>query len=100
MITAFLDHLETECHNPRTRNLRLTAIRTLFTYASLRHPEHAALIQRVLANLAKRFDNSSSRSAPQSGSTPSSPIPTAPGGKAAATAYYCYSLRKPAFASP
>ncbi len=26
----------------RTRNLRLTAIRSLFTYAALRHPEHAA----------------------------------------------------------
>ena len=50
MISAFLDHLETERGNtPRTRNLRLTAIRSLFAYASLRHPEHAALIGRVLA---------------------------------------------------
>lgn len=57
MISAFLDYLETERHNnPRTRNLRLTAIRSLFTYAALRHPEHAALIQRVLAIPAKRFD--------------------------------------------
>ena len=57
MICAFLDHLETERGNsPRTRNLRLTAIRSLFAYASLRHPEHAALIQRVLAVPAKRFD--------------------------------------------
>lgn len=56
-ICAFLDHLETERHNgPRTRNLRLTAIRSLFAYASLRHPEHAALIQRVLAVPPKRFD--------------------------------------------
>lgn len=56
-VSAFLDHLEAERHNsPRTRNLRLTAIRSLFTYASLRHPEHAALIQRVLAIPAKRFD--------------------------------------------
>lgn len=56
-ICAFLDHLEAERHNsPRTRNLRLTAIRSLFAYASLRHPEHAALIQRVLAVPAKRFD--------------------------------------------
>ena len=56
MICAFLDHLETERGNrPRTRNLRLTAIRSLFAYASLRHPEHAALIQRVLAVPAKRF---------------------------------------------
>ena len=44
LITAFLEHLETERrNNTRTRNLRLTAIRSLFTYAALRHPEHAAL---------------------------------------------------------
>ena len=34
---------------PKTRNLRLTAIRSLFTFASLRHPEHAHTIARVLA---------------------------------------------------
>lgn len=57
MICAFLDHLEADRgSSARTRNLRLTAIRSLFTYASLRHPEHAALIQRVLAVPAKRFD--------------------------------------------
>ena len=56
-ITAFLTHLEAERHNSvRTRNLRLTAIRSLFSYASLRHPEHALLIQRVLAIPPKRFD--------------------------------------------
>lgn len=56
-ISTFLDHLETDRDNsPRTRNLRLTAIRSLFTYASLRHPEHALLIQRVLAIPPKRFD--------------------------------------------
>jgi len=56
-IVAFLDYLEGERHNGiRTRNVRLTAIRSLFRYAALRHPEHAALIQRVLAIPAKRFD--------------------------------------------
>jgi site-specific recombinase XerD len=56
-VCAFLDHIETVRHNgPRTRNLRLTAIRSLFAYASLRHPEHAALIQRVLAVPPKRFE--------------------------------------------
>ncbi len=56
-ISAFLDHLETDRNNSaRTRNLRLTAIRSLFRYAALRHPEHANLIQRVLAMPAKRFD--------------------------------------------
>jgi site-specific recombinase XerD len=57
LITAFLDHLETDRQNgPRTRNARLAALRSLFRYASLRHPEHAALIQRVLAIPQKRFE--------------------------------------------
>lgn len=57
MISAFLNYLETERHNStRTRNVRLTAIRSLFSYAALRHPEHALLIQRVLAIPPKRFD--------------------------------------------
>ena len=56
-IGAFLDHLEDDRHNSaRTRNSRLTAIRSLFAYAALRHPEHAALIARVLAIPVKRFD--------------------------------------------
>lgn len=57
LIAAFLDHLESERHNSaRTRNLRLTAIRSLFRYAALRHPEHAAVIQRVLSIPPKRFE--------------------------------------------
>jgi len=56
-ISEFLNHLETARHNStRTRNVRLTAIRSLFSYAALRHPEHAMLIQRVLAIPPKRFD--------------------------------------------
>jgi site-specific recombinase XerD len=56
-VSAFLDHLEAERGNgARTRNLRLTAVRSLFVYASLRHPEHAGLIQRVLAIPPKRFE--------------------------------------------
>jgi site-specific recombinase XerD len=57
MISRFLNHLEDERNNSvRTRNVRLTAIRSLFSYAALRHPEHALLIQRVLAIPPKRFD--------------------------------------------
>lgn len=56
-ISAFLDHLERDRHNTaRTRNARLTAIRSLFAYAGLRHPEHAELIARVLAIPPKRYD--------------------------------------------
>jgi site-specific recombinase XerD len=57
LIAAFLAHLEQDRHNSaRTRNLRLTAIRSLFRYAALRHPEHAAVIQRVLSIPPKRFE--------------------------------------------
>src|SRR5262249_52391026 len=57
LIGAFLDHLQHDRGNSvRTRNARLAAIRSLFTYAALHHPEHAALIQRVLAIPPKRFD--------------------------------------------
>jgi integrase/recombinase XerD len=56
LIGAFLDHLEQQRGNSvRTRNARLAAIRSLFKYAALRHPEHAATIQRVLAIPPKRF---------------------------------------------
>jgi integrase/recombinase XerD len=58
LIGAFLDHLEHERGNTiRTRNARLAAIRSLFRYAALRHPEHAATIQRVLAIPSKRHDH-------------------------------------------
>jgi site-specific recombinase XerD len=57
MIAAFLDHLEHDRANSvRTRNARLAAIHSLFTYAALRHPEHAADINRVLAIPPKRAD--------------------------------------------
>lgn len=55
IITLFLEHLETDRHNtPRTRNLRLTAIRSLFKYAALRHPEHSSVIAQVLSIPPKR----------------------------------------------
>ena len=57
LITAFLDHLEHDRGNsPRTRNARLSAIHSMFHFAALRHPEHAALIARVIAVPTKRFD--------------------------------------------
>ena len=55
LISGFLEHLETVRGNAaKTRNLRLTAIRSLFTFASLRHPDHANTIARVLAIPPKR----------------------------------------------
>ena len=57
LISAFLDHREHDRGNSvRTRNARLAAIRSLFRYAALCHPEHAAVIQRVLAIPPKRFE--------------------------------------------
>lgn len=57
-IGAFLDHLEHERGNSiATRNLRLTAIHSLFRYAALRCPEHANLIAHVLAIPVKRTDS-------------------------------------------
>jgi integrase/recombinase XerD len=57
LIGAFLDHLEKQRQNSaRTRNARLAAVGSLFRYAALRHPEHAAVIERVLAIPRKRFD--------------------------------------------
>jgi site-specific recombinase XerD len=55
LIGAFLDHLEGERGNGvRTRNSRLAAIHSMYRFAALSHPEHAALIQRVLAIPTKR----------------------------------------------
>jgi integrase/recombinase XerD len=57
LISAFLDYLQTERGNSiRTRNARLAAIHSLFQFAAPRHPDHAALIQRVLDIPPKRFD--------------------------------------------
>jgi len=57
LIGSFLEHLELVRHNSvRTRNNRLAAVHSLYSYAALRHPEHAATIQRVLAIPVKLFD--------------------------------------------
>jgi len=54
-LSLFLDDLEHKRSNvARSRNLRLTAIRSFFRYAALEAPEHSALIQRVLAIPRKR----------------------------------------------
>jgi integrase/recombinase XerD len=56
-IGAFLADLETKRGaSVRTRNLRLTAIRSFFRFVSFEEPAHSALIQRVLAIPSKRHD--------------------------------------------
>lgn len=56
LVVTFLDHLEKhQGLSVRSRNLRLTAIHSLFRYAAFELPTHAAQIQRVLAIPSKRF---------------------------------------------
>jgi len=55
LIGAFLDDLErTRANASRSRNVRLTAIRSFFRYMALECPKHSATIQRVLAIPPKR----------------------------------------------
>ena len=55
LITAFLDDLERERKiGPRSRNLRLTAIRSFFRYVAFEAPAQSAQIQRILAIPSKR----------------------------------------------
>ena len=57
LISAFLDDLE---HNRgvivRTRNLRLTAIRSFFRYAAYQEPASSGQIQQILSIPSKRHD--------------------------------------------
>ncbi len=56
LVVAFLDDLEKQRGaSVRSRNLRLTAIHSLFRYAAFELPTHSAQIQRVLAIPNKRF---------------------------------------------
>ncbi len=58
LIGGFLEHLEAQRGNSvATRNARLTAIRSFYRFAAYRHPEHAALIGRVLAIPIKRRES-------------------------------------------
>jgi integrase/recombinase XerD len=58
VVSGFLDYCEHDRGNSiTTRNARLAAIHSLFAFAALRHPEHAADIERVLAIPPKRADH-------------------------------------------
>ena len=49
-LAAFLDHLESNRSNSaRSRNARLASLRAFYHYAALEAPQHAGVIQRVLA---------------------------------------------------
>jgi len=50
LISTFLDHIEKQRKNViRSRNLRLTAIRSFFRFVSFQEPGYSAHIQRILA---------------------------------------------------
>jgi site-specific recombinase XerD len=54
-ILAFLTHLEEHRGNTvRSRNIRLSAIRSFFRFVALREPEHVDLVTRILAIPIKR----------------------------------------------
>src|ERR1700730_11371005 len=57
VIGAFLDELERDRGNgARSRNLRLTAIRSFYRFAAYEEPTQSGLIQRILAMPAKRYE--------------------------------------------
>lgn len=57
MILAFLDHLELERHNAvRSRNLRLTALRTFLKFAARRDVSSLHVVEGALAVPMKRFE--------------------------------------------
>jgi site-specific recombinase XerD len=55
-IAGFLDSLEsTRSNGARSRNARLASLRSFYHYAALEAPQHASVIQRVLAIPYKRL---------------------------------------------
>jgi len=58
LVGTFLDNLEkNRANTPRSRNVRLAAIRSFFHYAALECPEHSGQIQRILAIPSKRHSH-------------------------------------------
>jgi site-specific recombinase XerC len=86
MISAFLDHAEHGRGNSiRTRNARLAAIHSLFGFAALRHPEHAADIARSWQSRPSEPTRRSSPSSPPRKPTRCCQHQTGPPAPAAAT---------------
>src|SRR5260221_13014139 len=55
-VAEFLDDLKsTRSNGARSRNARLASLRSFYHYAALEAPQHASLIQRVLAMPYKRL---------------------------------------------
>ena len=57
LVSGFLDYLEVDRGSSvGSRNTRLAAIHSFFRFASYRHPEHAEMIQQVLAIPRKKTE--------------------------------------------
>ena len=100
LIAAFLDYLEAErgvC--VRTRNARLTAIRSLFNFAAFRCPEHSATIQRVLAIPQKKNSKALVTYLTDQEMAALLAAPTTPQGSVAGTTCYSCSHSRPVSAS-
>jgi len=101
LVASFLEYVERDRHNTvRTRNNRLAAIHSLFRYAALRHPEHAASIQRVLAIPSKRFERELVTSSPNKRQTHYSEPATPRRGLGGVTTRFSSSQSRVAFGSP
>lgn len=57
MVLSFLEYLEAERGNSiRSRNLRLSAIRSFYRWVALREPEYIGIVTRIMAIPSKRED--------------------------------------------
>lgn len=57
VVLSFLEYLESERGNSiRTRNLRLSAIRSFYRWVALREPEYIGIVTRIMAIPSKRED--------------------------------------------
>ena len=95
LVGAFLTHLEDERGNSvRTRNARLATIHSLFRFAELRHPEHAALIARVLSIPPKRFERALVPDPTRDRRATHQPQTAAPGSGGATTPCWCWGSKQ------
>ena len=97
LIGAFLAHLETGRRNSvTTRNARLTAIHSLYRYAALHVPEHAALVAGYWPSPPKAIITRPSASSPARRSAPCCQHRTPRPGPAGVTTPSCWPASRPA----
>jgi hypothetical protein len=101
LIGAFCDHLEHDRGNSvRTRNARLAAIHSLFRFAALRHPEHAASIAGCWLSRPSASTGRWSPTSPTPRPTRCWPPPTGTAGPDDAITPCCCWTSRPGCASP